>query len=677
MCELSFSDHEYEPIGEPPSDEMDIDQDTSEAHKRKSSDDQEGNEKKLLRTPTEDSEDNISAQDFQDQIESRFFFRREIEPIADHEPQPHQEKIVDEAVIIDETPVVREIPKKKSFMESASNKIKAQASSLKSSINNKMKKKPKEKPVAVEVADEPQVDDEEIVDEEKETVESITINVQEAEEEAAKSKTSKMSKFAKNIKKPSMPKFKKPQFKKPEMPKISLPDRPKMPDLKMSEKFSNFRKLGRSKSMKEEVPTAGDSTSLNTPEVMSAEPVKKKFDFGTYPRMIRDKFKRPKLPERSDRSMVSESPAPDDEFNQAPQVFAQRGPVASRWPEYAEEESGKYQHFDSESDLDRERIELEPDRHLMTDEQRQLDDMDRENLQIHLMAKQEKFRKPFVERQPSDVGSDDDKLMWSGVLNKNVKEEDFEPNALRFDDDYKFTLDAYNNQEINRSMTPQTNQETQSSGSSGTRRRKGFLDDDDDYFMRDQPTITQQRHSPSDYIDSAMKEGLSSPDSNALAHMDDFEDDRPLTPEKPIRSLKRKKKTKDDELDVERERSAGNDYFKTYPPNRPQRKEKKSLSEEPDDEIHYHHDMPDDSSEIIDEQDLGTFKGIEHPDLAYMRDDYDNDIDYNISNLPVPPTPPRRRKKKMRGVHAYSTLRNEHLMQKSIPLKNEKVSGEK
>ncbi|KAL7047962.1 hypothetical protein ACKWTF_003156 [Chironomus riparius] len=679
-----MSDHEYEPIGEPMLDEHEAadDSQSNDKQKRKSSDPlEQGNEKKLLRSPSDESEDNISAQDFQDQIESRFF-RKEIEPISDNEDHVHEEDIFEEAVIIDEEPVAREVPKKKSFMESAQNsgksfqkKIKATTTSIKTSLNNKIKKKPKEKPVAVEVAhvekdEEPQT--EENVVEEKEAVESITINVQEAEEEASKSKKSKMSKFTNSIKKPTMPKFNKPQFKKPQMPK--------MPDLKVAERFGNLRKLGRSKSMKES--SNGDSTSLNTQEAASAEPTsKKKFDFGTYPRLIRDKFKRPKLPQRSDASMISESPAPDEDFNRVPQAFAQRGPVASRWPEYIEEEPGKYQHFDSESDLDRDRMEFEREevRHLMTDEQRQLDDMDRENFQIHLMAQQEKFRKPYIERQGSDVASEDDKLMWSGMLNKNVKEdeEEFEQNALRFDEDYKFNLEAYNTQNLNRSSTPQTNQETQSSGSSGVRRRGGFLDDDDEYFLREQ-RATNKVGAAGDYIDSAIKEGLGSANENALTNIGSYDDELPeehheLTPDKPTRSLKRKKKSLPQEEEEYNENIQNEpvafDFYKTYPPHRPTRN-KKSISMEPEDDINFEHEIPDDSSDNLDENELGTFKGIEHPDLAYLQDDFDNDLDYNAPNLPVPPTPPRRRKKKIHGLqpHGFMSLRNEHLSQKQKPL---------
>lgn len=676
-----FSDHEYEPIGEPmQADENITDLDQSDSQKRKISDTADGGEKKFLRTPTVDSEDNISAQDFQDDIESRFF-KQGIEPMVDDEAHAvHAENTFDEAVIIDESPVKREVPRKRNFMTSAkessknfNKKIKAQAGAIKTSINNKIKKKPKETPVAVEVA---QVVDEQSVDvevaSEPETIE--TVNVSASSEASSKGKTFQM---LKNIKKPTMPKFKTPQFKKPD---ISMPSRP---DFKMSERFSKIKKLGRSKSMKEE-SAATDSTSFTTPEVTSAEPsAKKKFDFGTYPRMIRDKFKRPKIPERSDQSVRSETP-PAAEFTK--DQFAQRGPVASRWPEY-DADSGKYQQFHSESDLDREssierRMRLDYERtteeredfeivaRLMSEEQRQMDEMEKENQEIHLMAKQERYKKPLSERQESDVGSEEDKMLWSGMLNKDTKEEeeDFEEvNALRFDDDYKYAADEYKNESgINRSYTPQTNQETQSSGSSGTRRRKGVFDDDDDYFLREN-RISNEIHL-GDYISSAIKEGLSSPEDNALVQMgkyEEFDEDfrkREFTPEKPTRSLKRKNKKNreseepnDEEVWHREDVGSFNDYYKTFPPDRPIRKQKKSLCEEDDgEEIQLQgSEMNDDYIDDINEQDMfyhqQALKGLEHPDLL-DKEEYDHDLEYNMSNLPIPPTPPRRRKKKIRNL---------------------------
>lgn len=662
------------------------DLDQLDSQKRKISDTANGSEKKFLRTPTVESEDNISAQDFQDDIESRFF-KQEIEPIVDDGAHAvHAENTYDEAVIIDESPVQRDVPRKRNFMTSAheqgkswNKKIKAQAGAIKTSINNKMKKKPKETPVAVEVA---QVNDEQSVEievaSEPERIE--TVNVQ-----SASSETSPKGKsFLKNIKKPTMPKFKKPQFKKPD---ISLPNRP---DFKMSERFSKIKKLGRSKSMKEE-SAATDSTSFTTPEAVTAEPAKKRFDFGTYPRMIKNKFSRPKIPVRSDQSVRSETPQRSE--SEAPaeftkDLFASRGPVASRWPEY-DADSGKYQQFNSESDLDREssierRMRLDYERsteeredfaivaRLMSEEQRQMDEMEKENQEIHLMAKQERYKKPLSDRQESDVGSDEDKL-WSGMLNKDTKEEDFEEtNALRFGDDYKYAADEYKNESgINRSYTPQTNQETQSSGSSGTRRRKGVFDDEDDYFLREN-RISNEIHL-GDYISSAIKEGLSSPEANALVQMGKYEEfdeefrKREFTPEKPTRSLKRKnKKNRESEEPNEEvwhsnDNQAFNDYYKSFPPAAPTRKQKKSLCEDDDlgEEIDLNNDqhnvseMNDDYIDDINEQDMfyhqQALKGLEHPDLL-DKEDFDHDLEYNMSNLPIPPTPPRRRKKKMRNL---------------------------
>lgn len=658
--------------------------DQLESQKRKSSDPGNGVEKKFLRTPTEDSEDNISAQDFQDDIESRFF-QTGIEPMVDEARAGHQENTFEEAVIIDESPVKREVPRKRNFMSSAQassknfhKKIKAQAGTFKTSLTNKMKKKPKEKPVAVEVAQEAEV--EPTVDTITETETVVETIVVQSHEAPSKSRTFKMPNFTKNIRKPSLPAFKKSQVDKPdkaeeclEMEAAEKPPQEK-PEVKPG-RFSNFRKLGRSKSLKEESATT-DSTSFTT-EPVTAEPTKKRFDFATYPRLIRDKFKRQKMPERSDQSVRSETP-PTIEFEKVSKSFEQRGPVASRWPEY-DQESGKYQQFNSESDLDREssierRMRLDYERsteeredfeivkRLMNEEQRQLDEMDKENHEIHLMAKQERYKKN-VERQESDVTSEEDKLLWSGMLNKDLMKDDFDqPNALRFDDDYKFSLDET---DINRSYTPQTNQETQSSGSSGTRRRKGVFDDDDDFFLREN-RLSHEIHI-GDYISSAIKEGLSAPDSNALVQMDDFDDQdlrikHEVTPEKPTRSLKRKNKKNleqphDDELAQCQSAGDVNDFYKTYPPGgRPSRKERSSVYDEDCvDEIDLsedHHDMARELIDDMSEREMfyhqQILKGLEHPDLMLDKESsYDHDIDYNPSNLPVPPTPPRRRKKKI------------------------------
>lgn len=612
---------------------------------------------KLLRTTTVDSEDNISAQDFQTSLENRFF-KHEIEPITDNQIKDsvHQENTFDEAVIIDESPVKREVPKRKNFMSSAQEtgknlqkRMKASAGALKTSINNKMKKKPKEPTVSVKVT---QYENEEM---------STVVTNDDSQQNDIEPSPSKPKTF--NFKVPPMPKLKK----------MSFPDRP---NFKINERFTKIRQLGRSKSMKDDSTTV-DSTSVTTPEVVSAEPSnKKKFNFGTYPRMIRDKFKRTKLPmERSDMSVRSDTPPASSFTNEQ---FARRGPVASRWPEFEQRQSGQYQQFASESsDYDREtsierRMRMDFDRtteeredfaivaRLISEEQRQMSEMEKENQEIHQMAKQERYKKTQIpqRQESSDVASDE----WSGMLNRDVSEAEFElqRNALTIDNEFT-------GGDINRSFTPQTNQETQSSGSSGHRRRiaMGFDDDDEDYFLRDNRKLSHE-------IDG----DLHATDDNALQQIgqEGFENQQNFIPDKPIRSLKRR----NNKNNVE------DDYFKTFPPSRPGRKSKRSESDvgnenDIDEEIDLDFRVQGEEDEEFDDEipDREMFdyrhslKGLEHPDLMLERDDYDNDYDVNISNLPVPPTPPRRRKKKVRNL--VRPVNNFH--QDEIVLQSKNVMG--
>lgn len=625
-------------------------------------------EKKLLKTSTLASSDgdNVSAQDIQDAMESHFF-KHEIKPIVEassHAPA-HQENTFDEAVIIDESPVKREIPpKKRNFMASAQEtgktlqkKMKASAGALKTSINNKLHKNAKPPMPTVSVT---QHDDTEPLQDD----ESQQMLDQPA---------------------PPPPKNKF-NFKVPNLRKINMPDKP---NFKINERFTKMRQLGRSKSMpKDESEFTEESASVATPEITSAEPIsKKKFDFGTYPRLIRDKFKRPKLPahERSDVSVRSDTP-PALEFTN--EQFARRGPVASRWPEFEHQQkrqSGQYQQFASESsdyndrelslerrmrmdDLDRtteEREDFAIVARLISEEQRQLSEMDKENQEIHAMARQERYNKtaaaagkqpippPRREREPSaDVAGSADE--WSGMLNRDVSEAEFElqnMNALKIDNDV----------DINRSYTPQTNQETQSSGSSGVRRRiaEGFDDDDEDYFMRSSHKFTGGE----DYLDNGIKEGLGSADGNALMQIgeDNFDNQqqqqqRGNVPDKPTRSSKRRSK-----MSVEKDDNE--DYFRIFPPARPSRKSKQSESDfgnedEICDEIELDFRVQgEEDDEYLDDEieyHRQALKGLEHhPDLSFDRDDFDNEMDgKHPSNMPVPPTPPRRRKKKVRGVRA-------------------------
>lgn len=577
-------------------------------------------EKKLLKTSTLSASDgdNISAQDIQDEMESHFF-KHESAPMTTSAPI-HPENTFDEAVIIDESPVKREIPqKKRNFMASAQEtgktlqkKMKASADALKSSINSKLSKSSKPPMPTVSVTQ--HVDIEPVDDDTQEILETTTV-----------------------------PRKNKFNFRVPNLKKIE--------NFKINERFSKIRQLGRSKSVPRD-DSMTESTSVTTPEITSAEPTssKKKFDFGTYPRLIRDKFKRPKLPaERSDVSVRSDTP-PAMEFTN--EQFARRGPVASRWPEFEQHRnSGQYQQFASESsdyneremslerrmrldDLDGRTTEEREDfaivARLISEEQRQLSEMDKENQEIHAHARKERYndnKQPLPpprreQREPSadDVASDE----WSGMLNRDVSEAEFElqNNALKSDD-----------ANINRSYTPQTNQETQSSGSSGHRRRiaEGFDDDEEeDYFIRD----THKFSNGDDFLDK---------DENALMQIGEDNDthQQRAVPDKPTRRSKR---------------SLEKDTF--FPPARPSRKSKQSESDfgnddEICDEIELDFRVQGEDEEYFDDEmefHRQSLKGLEHhPDLSFDRDDFDHSMDdpKHPSNLPVPPTPPRRRKKKV------------------------------
>lgn len=650
-----------------------------------------------------DDSDGVTAQDFQDNLESRFFSKSVAPMEDDKENVIHPEDVADEAVVIDEEPVKRTIPSRKrnlltSAQEQGKNfkkKISNQAGIIRTTIHNKMKKKPKEKPVAVEVQPiearpEPEegVEATEAETEAEAVEETVPPPIQEAPRavEPLPKRSLKMPKlhrpeFTKNITKPKMP-----QFKKPNMPKITLPDRPKMPDMSKIK----MPRLGRSKSMKEETTTGTTITdsSVTTPEEsVSAAPTKKKFDFHfkTYPRLIKDKFKRPKL-DRGDRSVRADTP-PILEFTTVSKTAAQRGPVASRWIEEESEENGKYNQFDPELEREslaeqrlREEFEkevVEDDfeaRRLLSEEQRQMDEFDRENQEIHEMARQDKPRRVVPARQESEA-SEDNQMMWSGSLNKDAKEDS---NLLAAEDSYKFTLEDLEAQDINRSSTPHTNQETQSSGSSGAMRRKGVIEEiDDDEFILRKKGISNDNIQIGEYISEAIKEGLSQPE-NGLAGIGHFDAYYPEEqPEKPQRSLRRKNKKNLDEPEDE-------DHFSTFPPNRPTRKQKKygddEKEEEPqiEDEERNIQQVPDmnefiqeinNNNQMYDEEIMRAM----HQDL--LPDDEMDEMEF-MSKLPVPPTPPRRRKKKIVLTEKYRPAAQQPEIELTAPKIDETLQPE-
>ncbi|XP_035914463.1 uncharacterized protein LOC118513144 isoform X1 [Anopheles stephensi] len=559
-----------------------------------------------------------------------------------------------------------------------------------------------------------------------------------AEDEATPAKSG--NKFGNKLKNMHMPKLQKPDFKRPEftkiskpkMPKLKTPDMPKFkrpempkfltekPDFsKMKSDFAKI-KLARSKSMKE--PSPSGATSAASPSDASimgdsvTAPTKVNYtDFSTYPRIF-DKFKRQKSVPSGQASVRAGTPPPL-EFTKAAKTTRPKGAsLVSRWTSEKSEdtESNRFLQYtgseldERETSVERrmrqelERAEFEGPELAVTEEQKQLEEYDKENREIHLLsaARHEEFlkRKPPMERQESDLASEEEKQFWASSLGQKIRQNiDMNSNDLDFLDEEERLLVAKEDEAIDqeareqaryllelskqrtekelerRSSTPYTNQECQSSGSSSVRRRKGVLEeiDDDEFFLR-QKGISKDNIQMGEYISSAIKEGLSQP-KNALADMDRYDYyDEELDREQD--GMRRYYQPSFESDDVSNQQNSytdeyrggkASDFYRTFPPDRPTRKPKKGNDQTvPQDDQDY--GLEDEE----EEEDLGYYDrqrtkyGSEQPQLLqsaaarYM--DEEDDLAAMGGSLPrqamlagtvVPPTPPtRHRKKRFRDV---------------------------
>jgi hypothetical protein len=537
------------------------------------------------------------------------------------------------------------------------------------------------------------------------------------------------------IKNMHMPKINRPQFKRPSMPKMpEMPrfkkptfTRPEMPNFNVQEKFNSFR-LKRSKSLKEPSATISSVETASYTTETTATPPKKRFDitFGTYPRIL-NKLKRQKTESSAPR--LRQDTPPPLEFSTVPKSGVQRtGKIISRYPDeeaasnakYADNESGKYQQYDSEQEMEFHRessVERRMKLHfqqkaaadadddaagmILTDEQKQMEEFDKENREIHQVSKAKeqdfKQRKP-IERQESDLTSEEEKQFWRSPLGQKIKQSYDTNGNESFDLDINENLlplqNDVNTNELS-SSTQHTNQETQSSGSSAARRMKDVLDEieNNEFFLRQQ-TLDNDDIPIGEYVHSAIREGFENP-VNTLARMGRFDssydedysaasDKIAYPPAKPGRSKKPMKfnisgdsedmmaPNMDDSYDnINRNNyndDQQNDYFKTFPPSKPLRKQpqKPQYSEE-NEEVPYVDDYYYENERM---------KGIEQPNIMVTNNNHYNDenIDHELSlhdselldddigiagqkqnhlhNIAVPPTPPRRRKKRFRDFSA-------------------------
>ncbi|XP_053666760.1 uncharacterized protein LOC128715867 [Anopheles marshallii] len=557
------------------------------------------------------------------------------------------------------------------------------------------------------------------------------------EDEAAPTKSG--NKFGK-LKNMHMPKLQKPEFKRPEFTKISKPKMPKLktPDMSkfkrpempkfLTEKpdFSKMKsdlakiKLSRSKSMKEPSPSGATSAASPSDASMMGEsvtsPTKVNYtDFSTYPRIF-DKFKRQKSAPSGQASVRAGTPPPL-EFTKAAKTTRPKGTsLVSRWTSEKSEDtdSNRFLQYtgseldERETSVERrmrqelERAEFEGPELAVTEEQKQLEEYDKENREIHLLsaARHEEFlkRKPPMERQESDLASEEEKQFWASSLGQKIRQNiDMNSNDLDFLDEEERLMVAKEDEAIDqeareqaryllelskqrtekelerRSSTPYTNQECQSSGSSSVRRRKGVLEeiDDDEFFLR-QKGISKDNIQMGEYISSAIKEGLSQP-KNALADLDryDYYDEELDRDQDGMRRYYQPSFESDDvsnqqsSFTDEYRSGKGADFYRTFPPDRPNRKPKKATDQTvPQEDQDY--GLEDEE----EEEDLGfldrqrTKYGSEQPQLLqsaaarYMDDEDDGSAiggslprQAMLAGTVVPPTPPtRHRKKRFRDV---------------------------
>ncbi|XP_062708057.1 titin isoform X3 [Aedes albopictus] len=761
-----MSDHEYEPIGEPVDDKI-AEQKPSAAkgilalptddQKRKLS-------TSSLRVPLDDG-DTISMEELQKDIEDRYFNRPSEEQVTMEIPEPVEAAAQEKTSKVKLAMARAQESGKKAMaraQESSKNamvkaqegskslhqKLRKQTDKFKTKMTNINIKKDKDvAPLAspeivttpeIEKLDftiaEPKAEQETGETEPTQAASEEVTEQAEIEEATAENGAAKKKFRGADFSKIKMPKLHKPDFKRPEFTKISKPKMPKLkrpempkfltekPDfskLKMPEKIGTL-KIQRSKSMKEPVlssaTSAASPSDIETPSALDGADTKKKInytDFSTYPRLL-DKFKRQKsVP--SNASVRASTPPPL-EFTKAGKTSRTKGTgFVSRWAEKSSEDAGSTRFFtgselgEREGSVEKrmrqrlERAEFEEPELAVTAEQKQLEEYDKENREIHLLsaARHDEFmkRKPPMERQESDLASEEEKQFWASSLGQKIRQNiDMNSNDFDFLDEEDRLRTARESEALGlsahdrarflgeptgehsekdydmRSTTPYSNKECQSSGSSGIRRRKGVIEeiDDDEFFLR-QKGISKDNIQMGEYISSAIKEGLSTP-KNALAEMgryDAYYDDEADASERMSMEYRaehgaggRYYQPSVESDDVSNKQSFTDefrkqaDFFKTFPPDRPMRKHKKSYTDEHFDDDHQK--VPYDSYEQEEEQDVEFYGrdrkyGSEQPEIRTEKEERFMDEEsvgngFTLTGTAIPPTPPRRRKKRFRDV---------------------------
>lgn len=159
---------------------------------------------------------------------------------------------------------------------------------------------------------------------------------------------------------------------------------------------------------------------------------------------------------------------------------------------------------------------------LQTKERIEMAKYDQENRAIHEISKAResefKSRKPILTHQDSDLLSDESnrdigweecELMRNSLLNQT------QPPVLSKEEERRLRSRLRHDSNF-------STEETQSSGSSGDRRRTGVIEDidDDEFFLR-QRGVSQDNVQISQFLSSAIREDLASSPRNTLAYSDE------------------------------------------------------------------------------------------------------------------------------------------------------------
>lgn len=657
-----YSDHEYEPIGEPVATTK-LDQ-SFERPVVKITEPESPTIEPESQSEIVVHEDRISFDGTESPI-------RSITPYTDNSRTEdiHTSQIDDS--VIEELPLRREDRKKKSFGETTKNlqnKISSQASNLRTKFKRSFKSGSggsSQKASGSSL---------------KSSLKSSPKTSQTSPKERKKFKRIDFTNKIKSIHMPKMP--------KPELPKFKMP-----------EKFKLSRGEAAATSQTTETVTTVDEPSssalgttdgsptvvsvVTTEEIIETKNVpKKRFEFGSYPKIF-NRFKA--HPTKSDENshdvtdFVSEDNTERDtatqpssssfstHFATVPRTASKiKNSLISKWnktsfsrnsdredSESIPQSGSIPRHDDLHEDSVERRIRLaskmsmEDEEEealgiLQTKEQIQLASYDEENRAIHEISrareKEFKARKPLT-HQDSDIISDESlrDIDWEECerMRNKIMGAQRTP-TYEFEDEPK--RDSHGRRLRNDSNF--STEETQSSGSSGDRRRTGVIEDidDDEFFLR-QRGVSEDNAEISKYISSAIREGHASFSYDDNNVPDEEYQDFTEQPRKPLRR-----------------RTGG--FNRSYGSYDDYHHENISDSEIPVATQYFpRHDGHDD--ENISFYDNEFVDDLDHPNILSREEHFDSDID-NEEFRPVKPEVPKRRRKpevpKRRSAHKQESI---------------------